>query len=314
MDHVQKNMKDDAYTVNKALLKEEINCDLCGGDNFTPLFQEAGYTVGQCKICSLYYIRSRPTREEQNEIVEGCSIKECHSSKRQQFFDTSLFRKEECEWYIKTIERFVKNGRFLDVGCGVGTLMWFAANRGWHVEGVELNRDKIEIAKSMDIGKIYTRPVEELNLPEESYDVITMINVFSHLRSPKKTLKHLMTLIKPKGFLLVRTGEMRDVPKVSDLPPWGLGVPHHLTWNSKQTFELYGREIKADIVYYRSIPFNEYFVRNKFKYKSKQWYKQFAKTMLRNIPYIVELFVSWDNWKNRRNPIYDATVIYQKQV
>lgn len=25
-------------------------------------------------------------------------------------------------------------------------------------------------------------------------------------------------------------------------------------------------------------------------------------------------FISWDNWKNRSNPIYDATIIYQKQV
>lgn len=296
------------------LLKEVINCDLCGENNFKPLFQESGYTFGQCRNCSLYYVWSRPTKEEQNKIVENYLIKKPHISMEQKFLEMSLFRKEECLDYIKTIEKLVKKGRLLDVGCGIGTLMWFAKKMGWHVEGIESNIDKIEIAKSMAIGEIYPIPVEELNLPKESYNVITMINVFSHLRSPKKTLKHLMTLLKPRGFLLMRTGEFRDNPKINDLPSWGLGIPHHLFWNSEKTFEFYGKEVDADIIYYRSVPSNEYFVRNKFRYKSKIWYKQLAKSILSNIPCVVKLFVCWDNWKNRYNPIYDAIVIYQKRA
>ena len=230
-----------------------------------------------------------------------------------EFLESSLFREQECLEYLETVEKFLRKGRLLDVGCGIGTLMWFAKKRKWEVEGVELNKHKLEIALSMNIGEVYSSPVEELNLPKASYDIVTMINVFSHLRSPKKTFRHLMSLIKPKGFLLIRTGEIRRNPTKHDLPPSGLGIPHHLVWNSAKTFGLYAKAIHADIVYHKSIPFNEYFVRNKFKYKSKKYYKQCAKIILRNIPGFIDLVVNWDNWKNRNNPFYDAMIIYKER-
>jgi len=300
-------------TKQEDLFREIVNCDLCGEDDFKPLFDECGFTFGQCRNCSLYYIRTRPTEQRQESIVRDYSFEKSQSSTEQEFLEWSLFRKQECSEYLETIENFVKEGRLLDVGCGIGTLMWFAKKRKWQVEGVELNKYRLEIAAGMNIGKIYSKPVEELNLPRTSYDIITMINVFSHLRSPKKTLRHLMSLIKPKGFLFIRTGEFRHNPTRHDLPPSGLGIPHHLIWNSEKTFEHYRKTIDADIVYYKSIPFNEYFVRNKFKYKSKKYYKQCAKKILRNIPGFINLVVILDNWNKRNNPIHDATVMYQKR-
>jgi 2-polyprenyl-3-methyl-5-hydroxy-6-metoxy-1,4-benzoquinol methylase len=298
---------------NENLLKEVINCDLCGEDDFKPLFKESGFPFGQCRNCSLYYIRSRPTKESQENIVRDLLFEKSQSSIEEEFLESSLFRKEECSEYLETIEKFVKEGRLLDVGCGIGTLMWFAKKRRWQVEGVELNEYRLEVAMGMNIGKIYSMPVEELNLPQASYDVVTIINVFSHFRSPRQTMMHLMSLIKPKGLLLMRTGEFRDNPAKRDLPPYGLGIPHHLIWNSEKTLELYAKTLDADIVFYRSIPFNEYFVRNKFKYRSKKWYKQSAKILLRNIPGFINLVVSLDNWIKRNNPIYDSTVVYRKR-
>ena len=292
---------------------EVVNCDLCGKDDFKPLFKECGFTFGQCRNCSLYYIRSRPTEEVQAKIVRDTSFRNSQSYMEEEFLELSLFREEECSEYLQTIEKFVKEGRLLDVGCGIGTLMWFAQKRRWQVEGVELNNHRLRIAAAMNIGKIHSRPVEELNLKKASFDIVTMINVFGHLRSPKRTLKQLMCLLKPKGLLLMRTGEFRHNPTKLDLPPWGLGIPHHLIWNSKNTFELYGNKIDAEIVYYKSIPFNEYFLRNKFKYNSTKSYKQFAKVVLRNIPGLINLVISWDNWNKRKNPIYDTTIIYQKR-
>jgi 2-polyprenyl-3-methyl-5-hydroxy-6-metoxy-1,4-benzoquinol methylase len=300
-------------TKQEDLFGEIVNCDLCDKDDFKPLLDEYGFTFGQCRNCSLYYIRVRPTEERQAKIVEDTSFKNSQSSMKEEFLVQSLFREEECSEYLQTIENFVKGGRLLDVGCGIGTLIWFAKKRHWQVEGVELNKYKLEIARRMNIGKIYSRPVEELNLPKVSYDIVAMINVFGHLRSPKRTLKHLMSLIKPHGCLIMRTGELRHNPTKRDLPPSGLGIPHHLYCNSQKTFELYGKAIDADIIYYKSIPFNEYFIRNKFRYKSNKWYKQCAKKVLRNIPGLINLVISWDNWNKRDNPIYDTIIIYKKR-
>ena len=292
--------------------EEIVSCDLCGEDDFKPLFDECGFTFGQCRNCSLYYIRCRPTEERQANIVKDAPFKRSQSSVKEEFLELSLFREQECSEYLEIIEKFVPEGRLLDIGCGIGTLMWFAQKRKWQVEGVELNKQKVTIAIDMNIGTIHSKPVEELNLAQASYDVVTLINVFAHLRSPRDTLKHLMSLLKPKGCLLMRTGEFRHNPKRYDLPSWGLGIPQHLFWNSKKTFELYGKTINAEIVYYKSMPYNEYFIKNIFKYKSKKWYKQFLKIIFRNTPGFINFVVKLDNWNKRKNPIYDTTIIYQK--
>jgi SAM-dependent methyltransferase len=227
------------------------------------------------------------------------------------FLAGSVHRENECTKYIRIIEKYVHPGKVLDIGCGMGTFMWFAKARGWETEGIELNPHRAGIAQSMQMGTIHRHPVEHCSLLPGSFDAIVMIDVFSHLRAPKSTLSHVVNLLKPDGILLIRTGEIIKKPDLCDLPSSGWGVPHHLFWNSGNTLEQYADGIHATLIYKESTPYQEYFLRNMFFYKSKNPVKNIIKAIARNTPFMIELIIRFKSLTYRHNPIRDTIAVFR---
>lgn len=93
-------------------------------------------------------------------------------------------------------------GHWLDIGCGAGILLDQAAARGFTGEGIELNSDRRAIAARVTGMPTHGLPVEELKFPDAAFDVVGMINVFSHLTSPTATLAEIRRVLKPGGLLV----------------------------------------------------------------------------------------------------------------
>jgi 2-polyprenyl-3-methyl-5-hydroxy-6-metoxy-1,4-benzoquinol methylase len=87
----------------------------------------------------------------------------------------------------------------LDVGCYTGVFMKVAAAGGWDVEGVELSSWAAGIARESGFEKVYEKPLEQLALPGEGFDVITLWDVMEHLSHPAEMLKNVFRLLKPGG-------------------------------------------------------------------------------------------------------------------
>jgi len=108
----------------------------------------------------------------------------------------------------------VKSGQqVLDLGCGTGALTLRAARKGAKVKGIDINpqmlkiaHQRIEEAKLGDNVQLCEMGVAELDSePPNSYDVVISGLCFSEL-SPDEidfTLKQVMRILKPGGFLLI---------------------------------------------------------------------------------------------------------------
>ncbi|MDI6757734.1 MAG: class I SAM-dependent methyltransferase, partial [Endomicrobiia bacterium] len=68
-------------------------------------------------------------------------------------------------------------GKLLDVGCGFGYFMKAASADGWDCDGVEISPVAVEHCRKILGLKVYERPLAELNLPADSFDVATMWGV-----------------------------------------------------------------------------------------------------------------------------------------
>lgn len=96
----------------------------------------------------------------------------------------------------------------LDLGCGTGTLLAMAAQRGAVVTGIDADPKMLARAApkvaGYDVRLIegYTTGVE---LPEESFDVVVSSLFFHHLRTEDKrvTLEHAAHWLKPGGRLVI---------------------------------------------------------------------------------------------------------------
>ncbi len=95
---------------------------------------------------------------------------------------------------------------------------------------------------------IHGEPVEALGLPDKSFDVISLINVFSHLTSPPRTLEELHRILKPGGVLILATGEMTAGIKRCDMHNWNLG--DHLYFLGDRTIAHYSDKPGFDVAYH----------------------------------------------------------------
>jgi cyclopropane-fatty-acyl-phospholipid synthase len=107
--------------------------------------------------------------------------------------------------------RLERGESFLDIGCGWGGLIfWAAANYGVNATGITLSQNqfeyvKREIAARGLTGRVNVELLDYLDLPEDiQYDKIASVGMFEHVgvaRFPKYFGK-IYRVLKPGGFVL----------------------------------------------------------------------------------------------------------------
>jgi len=95
-------------------------------------------------------------------------------------------------------------GRLLDVGCGAGHLMALARAAGWEVVGVEPSRQACAAARARYGLEPLAAPLEEADLPQASFDVVTLVNVLDQAPDPVRLLAEARRVLGPEGLLVIR--------------------------------------------------------------------------------------------------------------
>lgn len=259
-------------------------CDCCGSASWQPLFVENGIRLGKCAECDLHSIEDIPAPEARmTELEEGhyAGSLEVLDASRQIVAErvvTDRFRT-----YVDLAGRHVDGGRWLDIGCGAGLLIALAQQAGFTGEGIELNADRRAAAAIQTGATIHGVPVEAVGYPDDTFDVISMINVFSHLTSPAETLTELRRILRPGGLLIMATGEMTDGVRKSDMLNWNLG--DHLHFLGDRTLNAYAERIGFSVLERERnwLP-EEMFSREWLRMKGRSSKKNAIKTAIRITP------------------------------
>lgn len=104
-----------------------------------------------------------------------------------------------------------RKGRLLDVGVGRGETLIASKNRGWEVEGVEPSESFADYAEERVGVKIWRQPIEEANIPDDSFDVVILAAVLEHLYKPNDVINKISKILKSGGLLYL------DVPNEKGL-------------------------------------------------------------------------------------------------
>jgi SAM-dependent methyltransferase len=94
------------------------------------------------------------------------------------------------------------NARILDAGSGSGRTLDELARFGT-VAGVELNPMGVEAARARGHRDVKQARVEEIPHPDESFDLVTCLDVIEHTPDDVRTLRELRRVTRPGGALLV---------------------------------------------------------------------------------------------------------------
>ena len=198
-------------------LLEYRNCPNCGQDDFEVLFDSnikrgdlqggidtvymlPGGKYGRhvkCRKCQLVYV---------NPIEKASRINDNYSEMEN--IDASIIRRSRLlatKSQVKLIKRYKSNTTLLDVGCGEGFFLFNASKAGYVTKGVELSRDAARYARKEFGMDVEAKPLEELQLVENHFDVVTLWVVLEHVPYPLPLLKEVHRMLKPGGLLAVST-------------------------------------------------------------------------------------------------------------
>ncbi|MBN2306198.1 MAG: methyltransferase domain-containing protein [Anaerolineae bacterium] len=206
---------------------ETIPCPYCAGQRSTFWAEQNGYTAVQCDDCGFVFVNPRPSQQTRDEAVRlGV-----HQGENVDVNSVDRFKRARIG-KIKTrlLQLFdpdeLRGKRWLDIGTGFGELLLAfqqIAGPDTTAHGVEPCLPKL--TKAQDLG---LTAYASLNDITDTYDVVSMLNVFSHLPDPVGDITALRRYLRPRGELLLVTGNAADIP--GHHYPDELHLPDHLVF------------------------------------------------------------------------------------
>lgn len=219
-------------------------CDCCGSLQRQYRFSENGYDLVRCQKCGLHYVTQIPTLQSNS----CCLVNEkMNSTTAITHRNGELRRKNKMCCFVEMALKSAPSGKWLDIGCGTGTLISIAQELNIDISGIELKPDRRELSSKLTGAMIYDKPIEFLDFAENSFSVVLMIDVFSHLTSPFKTFSCINRVLKPGGIFLLHTSEIGAGVTKHHNYSWYLG--DHYYYLGDHTIERYAYKIGFEVIY-----------------------------------------------------------------
>ncbi len=230
-------------------------CYNCLSEQNSFYAEENGFSLVKCSECGLLFVENPPSDDEISQAHkqgQHRGLTEFNMTGR--FNDTKIGRYRDILADIFQGELGNKK-TWLDVGCGHGEFMMAIqkySSRGILVKGTEPNIYKQESARKRGLNVNYF----DLESHGEKYDVISMLNVYSHLPNPPIFIKSLKKLLNSGGELILETGDTAHLAAKNQYRP--LYLPDHLSFASENIVVNILEKLDFEILGIHKYPFVQY--------------------------------------------------------
>ena len=180
----------------KKYLGELRSCIICNGKNLEAWAKLDYLEAKKCKDCGMISVNPHLNDEGLSKVYQDYFT---HRLDEKELFEKrKIMYKIDHDW----ITKFINHGKMLDVGCSGGQFLSVFDPKKWERQGVEIDKDAAEFAKSE-----YNIPVSIGYFPEisfeEKFDLVVIRGVIEHFSDPISVLKKCTEVLKPNGFLFI---------------------------------------------------------------------------------------------------------------
>jgi 2-polyprenyl-3-methyl-5-hydroxy-6-metoxy-1,4-benzoquinol methylase len=204
--HRPKYLSGPAISSEKFEFVDISECNACRSDKQTTLGYRGGSAhrsgkglktrVVKCIDCGLIFTNPMPLPRAPFSLYD--------TSPQEYFKHHDIdSKRRDADSLLRELEKNTDGRRLLDVGCGQGVLLEVALKRGWEPEGLDVSPQFAAFARDRFGVTVHAVDIENANIPESIYDVITMNAIVEHLPDPRGALVKAHRALKPNGILWI---------------------------------------------------------------------------------------------------------------
>ena len=239
---------------------ETINCYNCKTKDHSFYAEENGFSLVKCSSCGLLYVKDRP----ENSLISQASKQGIHTTGKKVLDVTARYNPGKITGYMKVLDDLFSReltglNKWLDIGCGYGEFIQAVNNYSSgriNIKGSEPSVHKQESAKRRGLNVEFF----DIDTHTEKYDIISLLNVYSHLPDPPSFLDSIKKLLYPGGELIIQTGDTADIVPENYIRPFYL--PDHLSFASEKILVEMLRRKGFEIIVIKKYPFMQFNLKN----------------------------------------------------
>src|SRR3989344_8353690 len=120
-----------------------------------------------------------------------------------------MYELEDSHWWFSGKRELIVNivnslnpKNILDVGCGTGSLV-SSLNKTYEVVGCEYSKDAIRLCQNRGSIRLIRSDAEKLPFKEESFDVVTLLDVVEHIDNDVEMLLEVRRVLTAGGHVVI---------------------------------------------------------------------------------------------------------------
>jgi 2-polyprenyl-3-methyl-5-hydroxy-6-metoxy-1,4-benzoquinol methylase len=210
-----------------------MHCNLCGMEvapRQRPIWRKDGFEIVRCRSCGLVFRRDLPTADDVSAIYHKSYFRNESGDDAQGYAD---YLRDEPEHRLTArrrldrLDRTMRPGQLLDVGCAAGFFVDEAAKRGWNARGIDVAPYVSEWGRNRLGLELKTGLFQQAQFDESAFDCVTMWDYIEHSVDPALDFDTAARVLRPGGRLLLSTGDINSVAARLSGRRWHLLTPRH---------------------------------------------------------------------------------------
>ena len=221
-------------------------CPVSNSSVVQPLCEVDGFRIWRCPASATDFVWPMPSVEVLRALYDREAWSEDGERGGYQSHDAQT--EPSIPLVTSILDRFAQRGpglSVLDVGCGYGTHLRLAADRGWRCFGIEPSAHARRIARERH-GERLTLLDKADNLIPHRFALVLMLDIIEHLTNPYELFFRLFSkgAIGPDTLVVLSTPNARSAEAVADPARWAYRhPPSHLIYYSAESLQILLRRL-----------------------------------------------------------------------
>jgi len=226
-------------------------CPVCNGMRWNKSLRFKNLLV--CDTCKIHFDPASDTLPF--DYYEAQSSYSGKVSSREKMEE----RQRNIKQRFSLMKSYLKKGmKILDVGCNDGMFLSCLIRKGLEeVTGIEASEKSAAYLKSSGL-RILQGTVENVRLPKEHFDCITLFHVLEHLQNPKEGLTCIKNALKNNGIAVVEVPNIESPSALLHGESWEMIYPEHRYHFTEPTLMRLFKSAGFNIIKIKTRDFDQY--------------------------------------------------------